>query len=116
MGILSEGAMEIFLMQKMQSYMLSGMFSLGGLTFMFGVIILIWGVWSKDMRETLAQTNRLAQKGLTDEISGLVGNASMLLTTISDLIRTRNGTGVILIVTGALLMVIPYCLAFLTGK
>ncbi len=108
--------MEVALLQKLQSFMLSGMFVLGGLTFMFGVIILIWGVWSKDMRTTLAQTNRLAQKGLTDEISGLVGNASMLLTTISDLIRTRNGTGVILIVTGALLMLIPYCLTFLRGK
>ncbi len=108
--------MDISILPKMQSFMLTSIFVLGGLTFIFGVIILIWGVWSKDMRTTLAQTNRLAQKGLTDEISGLVGNASMLLTTISDLIRTRNGTGVILIVTGALLMILPYCLTFLRGK
>ena len=108
--------MDTELLHKIQSIMLSSMFGLGGLTFIFGVIILIWGVWSKDLRTTLAQTNRLAQKGLTDEISGLVGNASMLLTTISDLIRTRNGTGVILIVTGALLMIVPYVLTFLTGK
>lgn len=108
--------MDTELLRKIQSIMLSSMFGLGGLTFIFGVIILIWGVWSKDLRTTLAQTNRLAQKGLTDEISGLVGNASMLLTTISDLIRTRNGTGVILIVTGALLMIVPYVLTFLTGK
>ncbi len=103
-------------LQKIQSLMLSSMFVLGGMTFAFGVIILIWGVWSKDLRTTVAQTNRLAQKGLTDEISGLVGNASMLLTTISDLIRTRNGTGVILIVTGALLMLVPYILTFLRAK
>jgi len=108
--------MDTELLQKIQSVMLTSMFVLGGLTFIFGVIILIWGVWSKDLRTTLAQTNRLAQKGLADEISGLVGNASMLLTTISDLIRTRNGTGVILIVTGALLMLLPYILTFLRGK
>jgi len=87
--------------------MLVGMFLVGVITFSIGVIILIVGAWGKELRATIAQTNHLAQKGLTDEVSGLVGNASSLLASINDLIRTRNGIGVTLILTGGVLMALP---------
>ena len=94
-------------LHNLQYTMLLGIFILGFVTFSAGVIILLSGAWGKDLRTTLEQTNRLAQKGLTDEIAGLVGNASSLLATVNDLIKTRNGIGIILIITGGLLMVIP---------
>jgi hypothetical protein len=98
--------MDVNQYQNLQSFMLIGIFTLGAITFCIGVIILLVGAWGRDLRETLAQTHRLAQKGLTEEVSGLVGNASTLLTTVNDLIRTRNGIGITLIVAGGITMVI----------
>ena len=88
--------------------MLAGIFILGGLTFLSGVMILLLSVWGYDQRNLLTQTNRIAQKGLADEISGLVGNASMLVSAINDMVRSRNGIGIVLIVTGSALMIIAY--------
>jgi hypothetical protein len=93
--------------QNLILYMLIGMFILGITTFSIGVIILVVGAWGRELNATLTQTNRLAQKGLADEISGLVGNASSLLSSINDLIRTRNGIGITLILMGGLLMALP---------
>jgi hypothetical protein len=93
---------------ELQYYMLAGMYLLGGVTFITGVIILLVGIWGYDQQALLAQTNRIAQKGLTEELSGLVGNASTLLSTLNDMVRTRNGIGFILIFTGGLLMVTAY--------
>lgn len=94
-------------LHNLQYSMLIGFFTLGVITFLAGVLILIIGAWGKEVNATLAQTNRLAQKGLAEEVSGLVGNASSLLTTLNDLIRTRNGIGVTLIITGIVMMIIP---------
>ena len=92
---------------NLQFYMLIGIFLIGFITFLSGVIILLTGAWSKDLRSTLEQTNRLAQKGLADEVSGLVGNAASLLASLNDLIKTRNGIGITLILIGGILMLIP---------
>ncbi len=45
-----------------------------------------------------------ASCGVVEEISGLVGNASTLMTTLNDLTRTSNGIGFYLTIIGALLM------------
>ena len=100
--------METDLTQQIRLYMLAGLFILGGLTFLSGVMILLLSVWGYDQRNLLTQTNRIAQKGLADEISGLVGNASMLVSAINDMVRSRNGIGIVLIVTGSALMIIAY--------
>jgi len=100
--------METDLTQQIRLYMLAGIFILGGLTFLSGVMILLLSVWGYDQRNLLTQTNRIAQKGLADEISGLVGNASMLVSAINDMVRSRNGIGIVLILTGSALMIIAY--------
>ena len=100
--------METDLTQQIRLYMLAGLFILGGLTFLSGVMILLLSVWGYDQRNLLTQTNRIAQKGLADEISGLVGNASMLVSAINDMVRSRNGIGIVLILTGSALMIIAY--------
>ena len=107
--------MEIGFAQQIQVYMLAGMFSLGGLTFIAGVSILLLGIWGLEQRSLLTQTSNIAQKGLAEEISGLVGNASMLVTAINDMVKTRNGTGIILIITGMALMVVAYWFTTLVG-
>lgn len=96
-------------------YMLAGMFILGALTFLSGVITLLVGVWGYDQRNLLAQTNKIAQKGLTEEIAGLVGNATVLVTAIHDLVKTRNGIGFLMILAGAGLMIVAYWLSISQG-
>jgi len=95
-------------LNELQLFMLVGMFLLGGLTFVLGVAVLVVGVWGKDLRAVTAQTSRAAQKGLAEEISGLVGNASNLLSAINGMIQTTTGIGVFLTITGALLMGLAY--------
>ena len=96
--------------EKLQLFILTGLYILGGTTFMIGVGILLYDILGKDLRAIVAQTNRLAQKGLTEELSGLVGNASTLLNTINEMVRTRNGIAITLVVVGLIMMILPYYL------
>ena len=96
--------MEILSMQNIQIIMLIGMFLLGGLTFVTGVATLASGAWGRELRTITSQTTRIAQKGLAEDISGLVGNAATLLNTVNEMIRTATGIGVFLTISGALLM------------
>ena len=84
--------------------MLIGMFLLGGITFVTGVATLASGAWGRELRTITSQTTRIAQKGLAEDISGLVGNAATLLNTVNEMIRTATGIGVFLTISGALLM------------
>jgi hypothetical protein len=81
-----------------------GLFVIGVFTFWIGVIILVSRTTGRDVRTIASQTTRLAQKGLAEEIAGLVGNASTLLSALNDLVRTAAGIGIFLTVTGLLLM------------
>jgi hypothetical protein len=96
---------------KLQLIFLSGLYILGGITFIIGVGILIYDILGKNLNNIVTETNRLAQKGLTEELSGLVGNASTLLNTINDMVRTRNGIAISLIIVGLLMMILPYYLS-----
>ncbi len=91
---------------ELQLFMLIGTFLLGSITFLLGLAILMYGAWGKDLRTIADQTTKLAQKGIADEIAGLVGNASTLMTTLNDLMRTSNGIGFYLTIIGALLMML----------
>lgn len=88
----------------LQMFMLIGIFLLGSVTFLLGLAILMYGAWGKDLRTIADQTTRLAQKGIAEEISGLVGNASTLMNTLNELMRTSNGIGFYLTIIGACLM------------
>jgi hypothetical protein len=92
--------------QDLQIFMLIGIFLLGSITFLLGLAILMYGAWGKDLRTIADQTTSLAQKGIAEEISGLVGNASTLMSTLNDLVRTSNGIGFYLTIIGGLLMLL----------
>ena len=79
-------------------------FLLGLFTFMAGLLILAFRAASGDVKTLAVQTSRLAQKGLVDEMSGLVGNASDLLDAMNQLVRTTRGIGMFLTILGLLLM------------
>jgi hypothetical protein len=102
-------------LHDIQLIMAGGMFLLGIGTFLTGVLILVAGSWWRDLRTLTAQTSRIAQKGLAEEISGLVGNASALLNSINDLVHTTTGIGVFLTITGLILMSVTFWMVLSAG-
>ena len=63
-----------------------------------GLVVLLPRTMGRDLRAITKQTSQLAQKGLIDDLSGLVGNASALLTATSQMVRTTAGIGILLII------------------
>ena len=80
-------------------------FLMGLLTFGIGVFILATRVTGKGLQTVTEQTAQLASKGFAEEIAGLIGNASTLLKTMQEMVRTAAGVGVFLTLTGTFLMV-----------
>jgi hypothetical protein len=80
------------------------MFFLGTVSFMAGVLILALRAASSDVKTLAVQTTRLAHKGVTEDIAGLVGNASNLLEAMNKLVRTTAGIGVFLTLLGLFMM------------
>lgn len=79
--------------------------SMGFITFMLGVFVLVGRALGREMRTLAAQTSQLAQKGLGGELPGLVGNASLLFESIQRLVKTAQGIGVFLVLLGTGLIV-----------
>jgi hypothetical protein len=91
-------------MQEIQVKMAMGLFLIGVLTFWIGVFLLVFKAAGKDMRALATQTTRLVQKGLAEDIAGLVGNASILLNAVNEMTRTTTGIGIFLTTIGLALM------------
>ena len=81
------------------------LFILGLLGVIIGITILVTRTASKEVRTLATQTTRLAQKGLSDDIVGLVGNTSALLEALNALVRTTAGIGVFITIVGLVMMV-----------
>jgi len=77
---------------------------LGLLTFILGVIIILVKTIGKATTTISAEITKLAQKGITEDVSGLVGNASRMLDSIKGLVQTTAGMGVFLVIIGILMM------------
>ncbi|MES0359770.1 MAG: hypothetical protein ABUK20_02555 [Anaerolineales bacterium] len=84
--------------------MVVGLFVLGVITLLIGILLLITRSAGKEVRSLATQTAQLAKKGIAEDVAGLVGNASTLLSATNDLVRTSAGIGVFLAVLGFLLM------------
>lgn len=84
---------------------------LGAISLVAGVVVLVFRASSKDVHTLANQTLRLAQKGIADEVSGLVGNASALLDALNQLVKTTTGVGVFLIVVSLILFAAAFLLA-----
>ncbi|KAA3648657.1 MAG: hypothetical protein DWQ07_00220 [Chloroflexi bacterium] len=91
-------------------YMAVTFFALGILSFLAGVFVLVSQGFSRDVKTLAMQTSKIAQKGITDEVSGLVGNASTLLSSLNEMVRTKTGVGLFLTVVGLMLMGTAYWL------
>ncbi|MEK6255985.1 MAG: hypothetical protein N2C13_01550 [Chloroflexota bacterium] len=90
-------------------------FVLGLGTFCAGVFVLVARALGRDTNTIAKQTTRLAQKGITDDIAGLVGNASALVDATNQLIKTAAGIGIFLTILGLSLMGLAIWLAIYLG-
>ena len=93
--------LEIF---DLKLLMVIGLFLLGAITLLVGILLLVTRSAGKEVRALATQTAQLAKKGIAEDVAGLVGNASNLLSATNDLVRTSAGIGVFLAILGFLLM------------
>lgn len=75
-----------------------------------GVFVLVSKMLGNDVRTIANQTTKLAQKGITEDITGLVGNARTLIEALNDMVKTTAGVGIFLILLGIGLMGAAYAL------
>jgi hypothetical protein len=96
--------------QQTLSVIVVAMAIMGVIAVAAGIIVLFRKVMGDELKVIANQTTRLAQKGISEEISGLVGNASSLLEALNSLVKTTTGVGVFLTLIGFILMVAAYYL------
>lgn len=86
------------------------LFVMGMICVGIGIYILIAKVAGKELRVIANQTARLAQKGIADDVVGMVGNASALIDALNQLVRTASGVGIFLMLIGFVFLGASYYL------
>lgn len=87
-------------LEELALRIITGLFLLGITTLVTGIIVLLTRTMGKDLRSITAEASKLAKKGMVDDLSGLVGNASALLSASSQMVKTTAGVGIMLILLG----------------
>lgn len=82
----------------------AALFALGFVMVLFGLAILAKKAFGAEVQNLAATTSKLAQKGLADDIAGLVGNASALMNALQEMVKTARGIGMFLILTGGIFL------------
>jgi hypothetical protein len=77
---------------------------LGLITFITGFIVLLTRVLGKGISQIAKETQKVVQKGITEEIASIIGNASVLIDSLNHMVTTAAGIGVFLMILGVLLM------------
>lgn len=86
----------------------AGLALLGGLSIAAGILVLITRSAGKDVQTLAAQTTRLAQKGIAEDVAGLVGNASSLVESLNQLTQTSAGVGIFLVIIGFIMLIVAF--------
>ena len=107
--------MTVFEIARILSAMASGLFLIGLITFAIGVSILIIRSIGRDTRAISKSIVQMTQKGIADDLSGLVDNASSLMAATTNLIQTTKGIGVFLIISGSIFMIFGIVLTLYIG-
>lgn len=107
--------MTIYDIARVLSAMASGLFLIGLITFATGVAVLVIRSIGQDTRIISKSIAQITEKGITDDISGLVGNASSLMTATTNLIQTTKGIGVFLVISGSVFMLLGIILTLYLG-
>ena len=83
---------------------------LGVISFIVGLFILAFKITTGDFSKISSQSAKLMSKGLTDDISDLIGNASSLLESLTQMSKTRAGVGMFLVIVSFVLFIVAYYL------
>jgi len=83
---------------------------LGLISFITGLFTLAFKITSSDFSKISNQSVKLMSKGLTDDVSDLMRNASSLLESLTQMSKTRAGVGMFLIIVAFVLFVVTYYL------
>ncbi len=83
---------------------------MGVITFIVGIFILAFKVMNDDFNTISSQTAKLVEKGLTDDVSSLISNASALLQSINEMARTKAGVGMFMLTLAVILLGCAYFL------
>jgi hypothetical protein len=75
-------------------------FVLGVFSVIAGFFVLLSRAVGRGVRDIADQTKLMVSKGLADDLAGLVGNATALLSALDSLVRTTSGIGIFLIAAG----------------
>ena len=89
-----------------------------GCLFFLGILMMATGIWmlvkrvlGSELKQITQQTTRLAQKGITEDVAGLVGNAGQLVDALNQLVKTASGVGIFLNLAGFLMILASYYIA-----
>ena len=83
---------------------------LGVIAFVIGLFTLAFKVNSGEFNEITASSAKLAEKGLTDDVSALVNGISEVLKSITEMTKTKVGVGIFMIIVSFVLFVVAYYL------
>jgi uncharacterized membrane protein YiaA len=95
-------------LRDLQLIMAAVAFVLGLVCVLIGVIILLGRGYSREVATLATQTARIAQKGVSHEMSGLVSSASELVDSINQLVRTASGVAVFFVIFGMAMLAASY--------
>ncbi len=96
---------DVFIQTMAMVLFFIGLISLG-----IGIYTLAKQAVGKVVQTIAEQTTKLAQKGISEDIAGLVGNASSLMAALDQLVRSTAGIGIILILVSFALLGSSYAL------
>jgi hypothetical protein len=96
---------------EFQIVMASVLFLLGLIVIILSIIILTRQAIGRNIQTIADQTTKLAEKGITENIAGLVGNASSLINALHDLSKSNAGIGVFLVFLGIALLTTAYIIS-----
>ncbi len=89
-------------------WMATIVFFVGVVVLLAGIIILIAQASGKNVKTVSESVSKLAQRGIAEDVAGLVGNASSLMNSMNDMVRSSSGIGITLVITGGALMAAAY--------
>jgi uncharacterized membrane protein YczE len=84
------------------------LFLLGLIVMAISIFILTRQALGHEIQAIAKQTAKLAEKGITENLAGLVGNASSLINALHDLSKTNSGIGVFLVFLAISLLTTAY--------
>ena len=93
---------------EFQITMATILFLLGLIVMAISIFILTKQAIGREIQTIAKQTTKLAEKGITENIAGLVGNASALINALHELSKSNTGIGVFMVFLGIALLTTAY--------